>query len=47
MRASTVNEAKGRPSDQPCGILASAPEDVAAYLDLDAATVRLGMLSSI
>jgi L-threonylcarbamoyladenylate synthase len=42
-RASTVNEAKGRPSGQPCGILVGAPEDVAAYLDLDAATVRLSM----
>jgi hypothetical protein len=38
-----VNEAKGRPSGQPCGILVGAPEDVAAYLDLDAATVRLSM----
>lgn len=39
----TVNRAKRRPADQPCGILVSTANDVAPHLDLDPATVELCM----
>ncbi len=42
-QAATVNQAKGRPPNQPCGILASAADDVAQHLDLDPATVALSI----
>lgn len=39
--AATVNRAKGRPSDQPCGILLGSAAALARHLDLDAATRAL------
>lgn len=40
---STVNAAKGRPHDQPCGILVGAAGDVTPHLDLDAPTAALAL----
>jgi tRNA A37 threonylcarbamoyladenosine synthetase subunit TsaC/SUA5/YrdC len=39
--AAAVNEAKGRPPDQPCGILLASADDVLPHVDLDRATADL------
>jgi tRNA A37 threonylcarbamoyladenosine synthetase subunit TsaC/SUA5/YrdC len=39
----TVNEAKGRPADQPCGLLVGAAEEIAPHLDLDPETLALAL----
>jgi hypothetical protein len=41
-RAATVNQAKGRPSRQPCGILTTA-DRIRPHLDLDDATAELSI----
>ncbi|HET6547653.1 MAG TPA: Sua5/YciO/YrdC/YwlC family protein [Solirubrobacter sp.] len=41
--AAAVNQAKGRPGDQPCGMLLGAAGDLAPHLDLDPATVELSI----
>lgn len=41
--AAAVNQAKGRPRDQPCGMLLAAAGDLVPHLDLDPATIELSI----